>query len=72
MLKSSNCPPVANKTRYLPEVQPFSLLPIIPKISEHTENYNFQFLLLHKDVPKGLYVLAGKVVSTGCYSRRIL
>ena len=54
---SSNCPPLLNPTRQIHEMQSFSLLPIIPKISEH----NFQFLLLHKYVPKGLYVLLGSV-----------
>ena len=58
---SSNCPPLLNPTRQIHEMQSFSLLPIIPKISEH----NFQFLLLHKYIPKGLYVLLGSVVSTG-------
>ena len=60
---SSNCPPLLNPTRQIHEMQSFSLLPIIPKISEH----NFQFLLLHKYVPKGLYVYVffGGVVSTG-------
>ena len=66
MLKfdSSNRPPLLNPTRQIHEMQSFSLLPIIPKISEH----NFQFLLLHKYVPKGLYVYVfffGGVVSTG-------
>ena len=55
---------MSNWLKHFKEIYTVNFLPR-QNLTFALDKLNFQFLLLHKYIPKGLYVLAGSVVSTG-------